>query len=146
MTEPFRIPPPYQRAGARPACADLTLHLGDGKTMKMRIDYPAVTVEHRNRYDDYLSFGSPLRSYASPREVTITLDGVLGDPNRDVEPPAKPKASPAPAPASPWSELAGDPVADVRTWARRMREDATAAPPVRDVNDVPTLADLGDDR
>lgn len=140
MTEPFRIPSPYERAGSRPACADLTLHLGDGKTMKMRIDYPAVTVEHRNRYDDYLSFGSPLRSYASPREVTITLDGVLGDPHRDVDPPRKT----APAPA--WSELSGDPVADVRTWARRMREEATTAPAVRDVNDVPTLADLGDVR
>jgi hypothetical protein len=147
MTTPFAPPSPYGQP--RVAHADLTLHYGDGKRMLLRVDAPQVSMEyHQDRYGmDMLSFGSTMRSYIGPREVTLTLDGYLGEPER-----VEPAPAPAPARVEPaWSAADADPIADVRTWARRMREEAIPAlsdalagalGPVRDVNDVPTLDDL----
>lgn len=134
MTGPFVPPSPYGQP--RVAHADLTLHYGDGKRLVMRVDAPSVTMERRyDRYDDVYSFGQTLQPSFHRQEVTLTLDGYLGEPERPA-----PTPTPTPAPAPAWSAAGADPVGDVRDWARRMR--AEALPAVRDVGDVPTVDDL----
>lgn len=94
----------------RASHADLTLHLGGGKTVVMRVESPMIDVQYRyDRMADVDLFGTSPRhlTFPSSREVTVTLDGYLGVP----EPHPKPAPAASPAPAAP----ASDPASSVRS-------------------------------
>lgn len=114
---PFRPPPLAD--GRRPAYADLTLHLGDGRKMVMRLDSPTVQIDRDTDFDTDVFGGSPLRRISSYDRVRVTLEGRFTNPPPQAAPtPPDPPAPPAP-PAAP------------------------AGPPARAVADFPGLADLG---
>lgn len=148
MTGPYAVPPLHGQP--RVSHADLTVHYADGNEVLMQVDAARVTVEYRrDRYNDIVSWAdpSPIRSYGGAQEVTITLDGYLGRPEFSTPKPA----AFAPAPATAWSDTGADPIANLRRWAQRMRDEAfpqqpepalSAAP---DIADVPELADLVDE-
>jgi hypothetical protein len=140
MTTPFR-PISSASSAAVPQRCDMTLYLGDGRRYHMRVEHPMVKVERESRYDDIYAFGDPASvRYAPPDEVTVTIEGRLGD-ARDMVIGSR---APTPRPAQTWSEKSSDPVADVKTWANRMRDEATAPTEtaVRSLDDLPQIGDL----
>lgn len=101
MTTPFRSP---TIAARRPSYADLTLHLGDGKTVMMRIGAPMVEITRG--HDDYIdpisSRYDPLSRYVlPPSRVCITLDGHLENPGDTLTPATPPPTRPPDPPPEP---------------------------------------------
>lgn len=135
----------------RAAYADVTVHLGDGKRMIMRVDSPSLEVE-QDYGDAYSgSFGDPRLTRSLSPMRTVRIEGYLGDPVRHETPEAPLPAKHAPKPATAWSDPDADPIADLRHWRQRWMEGAPAEPadaptvadPVPSLDDLPALADLG---
>jgi hypothetical protein len=138
----------------RAAYADVTVHLGDGKRMIMRVDSPRLEVE-QDYGDVYAgSFGDPRLTRSLSPMRTVRIEGYLGDAVRHETPEAPLPAKHAPKPATAWEDPAADPIADLRHWRERWMQGmapaadqpAAATPgaePVPDLADLPGLADLG---